>query len=149
MSDIRIHTNTFTLRQIADNIEYGGILLASAFQRAEKWSAQQESLLIESILLGIPLPPFYFKELDTGNYQIVDGLQRLRAIYSYLKDEYAMGDVEYFTDQAGKTFSGLFWVLQQRVYGAHVLVHTLHPQTTSEVCFDVFKRINSARLGEP
>ena len=57
------------------------------FQRDEKfWSTEVQSRLIESILLGLPLPAFYFDATDE-QWDIIDGLQRCRAIFNFCAKE--------------------------------------------------------------
>ena len=48
---------------------------------------KKSSRLIESILLRIPLPAFYFSKDEKGKYQVVDGQQRLTAIYDYMLED--------------------------------------------------------------
>jgi uncharacterized protein with ParB-like and HNH nuclease domain len=60
------------------------------FQRYYRWSAEQKTSLIESILLGIPLPPIFVSQRSDGVWDVVDGLQRLSTIFQFvgiLKDE--------------------------------------------------------------
>jgi len=60
------------------------------FQRFFRWSDQQKTNLIESILLGIPIPPIFVSQRADGVWDVVDGLQRLSTIYHFLgilKDE--------------------------------------------------------------
>lgn len=60
------------------------------FQRFFRWSDEQKSGLIESILLGIPLPPIFVSQRSDGVWDVVDGLQRLSTILQFigiLKDE--------------------------------------------------------------
>jgi len=60
------------------------------FQRIYRWSNSQKSKLIESILLGIPLPSIFVAQRTDGIWDVVDGLQRLSTIFSFigiLKDE--------------------------------------------------------------
>jgi hypothetical protein len=60
------------------------------FQRFFRWSESQKSSLIESILLGIPLPPVFVSQRSDGVWDVVDGLQRLSTIFQFagiLKDE--------------------------------------------------------------
>lgn len=54
------------------------------FQRIYRWTAIQKSRLIESILLGIPLPSFFVAQREDGIWDVVDGLQRLSTIFSFL-----------------------------------------------------------------
>ena len=60
------------------------------FQRIFRWTSSQKTSLIESILLGIPIPPIFVSQRDDGVWDVVDGLQRLSTIYEFvgkLKDE--------------------------------------------------------------
>ena len=60
------------------------------FQRFFRWSEAQKTSLIESILLGIPLPAVFVSQGDDGVWDVIDGLQRLSTIFQFigiLKDE--------------------------------------------------------------
>lgn len=60
------------------------------FQRFFRWSDHQKSTLIESILLGIPIPPIFVSQRNDGIWDVVDGVQRLSTIYEFVgifKDE--------------------------------------------------------------
>ena len=78
---IRIHTKHYSLKQTVDSIAEHEIDLAPDFQRAYVWKDWQRWGLIESLLLGIPLPSFYFSEDSEGRVQVVDGVQRLTTIF--------------------------------------------------------------------
>ena len=54
------------------------------FQRFYRWSDQQKSNLIESILLGIPLPPIFVSQREDGVWDVIDGLQRLSTIFQFV-----------------------------------------------------------------
>lgn len=54
------------------------------FQRFFRWSAHQKSTFIESILLGIPIPPIFVSQRDDGIWDVIDGLQRLSTIYEFV-----------------------------------------------------------------
>ena len=51
------------------------------FQRYYRWSDEQKSRLIESILLGIPIPSIFVSQRDDGVWDVIDGLQRLSTIF--------------------------------------------------------------------
>lgn len=60
------------------------------FQRFFRWSLFQKARFIESILLGIPIPPIFVAQTESGIWDVVDGLQRLSTIFEFfgiLKDE--------------------------------------------------------------
>jgi len=54
------------------------------FQRFYRWSPEQKTKLIESILLGIPIPPIFVSQRKDGVWDVVDGLQRLSTIYEFI-----------------------------------------------------------------
>lgn len=54
------------------------------FQRVFRWIPQQKSRLIESLLLGIPLPPIYVASNENGIWEVIDGVQRLSTIFEFM-----------------------------------------------------------------
>lgn len=54
------------------------------FQRFFRWDIKQKSNLIESILLGIPIPPIFVSQSETGIWDVIDGLQRLSTIFEFM-----------------------------------------------------------------
>ena len=69
-------TNNFLLPQIRDLIVDGDdVNLRPEYQRRLRWSTTQKSLLIESLLLNVPVPPVFFYENDLARYEVMDGQQ--------------------------------------------------------------------------
>lgn len=62
----------------------GEIDIHPEFQRFFRWKATQKTRLIESILLGIPVPPIFVAQREDGIWDVVDGLQRLSTIYEFV-----------------------------------------------------------------
>ena len=140
----RIHTKHYSLRNVVDMIGDDDIDLAPDFQRLQVWKPWQRSGLIESLLLGIPLPSFYFNEDDTGQLQVVDGVQRLTTIYQYVTDpNFKLGDVTYLHELTGQGFKDLAPPLRRRLNSAQFVAHVIDPQTPYRVKFDIFRRINT------
>jgi hypothetical protein len=87
-----IHTDSYS-QSISEWIslyENNEIDIHPEFQRFYRWTPLQKTKLIESILLGIPIPPIFVSQRDDGVWDVVDGLQRLSTIYQFagiLKDE--------------------------------------------------------------
>lgn len=141
---IRIHTKHYSLRQVVDMIADGDIDLAPDFQRQFVWKAWQRWGLIESLLLGIPLPSFYFNEDDTGRLQVVDGVQRLTTIFDYVTDPTVkLGRVTYLHELEGQGFEDLAPLFRRRLNSAQFVSHVIDPQTPYRVKFDIFRRINT------
>ena len=141
---IRVHTKHYSLRQMVDMIADGDIDLAPDFQRHYVWKHQQRWGLIESLLLGIPLPSFYFNENTSGRLQVVDGVQRLTTIFRYVNDkDFKLGDVTYLHDLKDQGFDDLAPMFRRRLNNAQFVAHVIDPQTPYRVKFDIFRRINT------
>ena len=141
---IRIHTKHYSLRQLVEMIADGDIDLAPDFQRQYVWKARQRSGLIESLLLGVPLPSFYFNEDASGRLQVVDGVQRLTTIFQYVHEKtFKLGKVTYLHDLEGQGFDDLVALFRRRLNSAQFVAHVIDPQTPYRVKFDIFRRINT------
>ncbi|MEN3942148.1 DUF262 domain-containing protein [Prosthecobacter sp. SYSU 5D2] len=64
----------------------GELNLHPEFQRFFRWSEEQKSRLIESVLLGIPIPPIFVSQDSDGRWDVIDGLQRLSTIFELTGD---------------------------------------------------------------
>lgn len=129
------------------------IKLDPDFQRHTVWSEKQKSELIESILMGIPLPLIYVKEDDKGVYIIVDGRQRLTTLFQYMNHEFALQNLSVLRDLNGSYFSELTingtkfekflsQVQQSKVEDCPLTLHVIKPPTKDRVTFDLFDRVN-------
>ncbi len=88
-------SNNFLLPQLRDLINGKEILnLRPEYQRRLRWSRKQKSLLIESLLLNIPIPPIFLYESDLARYEVMDGQQRLNAVHEFLENTFALTGLE-------------------------------------------------------
>jgi len=145
-SKIRISTKHFSLRDVVDQIADEEIDLVPDFQRDYVWKPRQKTRLVESILLGIPLPAFYFNQADDGTYQVVDGVQRLSTVSLFMRDKHTLdkADLEYLTHLHGLKYSELDPASLRRFRSAQIVVHVIEPQTPDEVKYDIFNRVNTS-----
>jgi len=154
--DIKITNVVLSLSSLIAMLEHGEIDLNPDFQRhGNLWNRKQMSSLIESILLKLPLPIFYFDVSDPEKWIVVDGLQRLSTIKRFInndidKDEkgnekrkgFALTNLEYL-DLNGKTYSDLKRPLQRIINDTQIITHQIEAQTPKEVRYSLFKRINT------
>lgn len=69
--------------EIMNMYEKGELIISPQFQRLFRWDEYQRTRFIESILLGIPTPPIFVAEDNDGNWELVDGLQRISTVVSF------------------------------------------------------------------
>lgn len=87
--------------------------ISPAYQRRQRWSNKKKSLLIESLLLNIPIPPVFLFERDYNEYEVIDGRQRIDAIITFLGNDYSLSGLEYWPELNKTKFEDLPAVLQK------------------------------------
>jgi len=151
-NEIEIETPPFTVGYLIDRLEYNEINMNTEFQReGNLWSAETQSRLIESILLGLPLPAFYF---DTSNpkWDIIDGLQRCCSIENFcVKKTLKLRGLEFLKERngevylEGKGFDDLDRTLQRSIITRPITVNFIK-KAHKDVRFILFKRLNTGGL---
>jgi hypothetical protein len=144
--DIRITPKIFSVSDVCRwmSAKPPKITIKPAFQRNLVWNDKKKSLLIESLMLRIPIPSFYFYEDDEGHKFVIDGLQRLSTIFGYVNGEFALCDLQYLSDRCnGKVFKNLDSKYISRIEDTQLSINILDSETPELVKFDVFTRINT------
>lgn len=88
--EIRTDRMDMSFGEIMNMYENNEIVISPEFQRAFRWDNERQTKFIESIMLGIPIPPIFVAETSNNVWELVDGLQRLSTVLSFfgiLKDE--------------------------------------------------------------
>lgn len=97
--------------------------------------------MIESVIRNIPIPSFYFAELDDGKWEVVDGQQRLRAFFEFINNEYRLSSLPVLTDLNRKYFKDL--TSQGRKIEDYILhIFIIKKNSHPDIRFDIFERIN-------
>lgn len=134
-----------------------GEIIIPKFQRGFVWKPAQSSRLIESFLVGLPVPPvFVYTERESERYLVIDGQQRLRSIFYFLEGSFGVdsrGSKRVFRLSGlnpdsrflGKTFAELGEVSQRKVKNAvlrSLVVQQLTPEDDTSV-YHIFERLNT------
>lgn len=116
-SQLRVvrETKDYQLDYLRHALQPGRELIDTApgYQRRLRWTNKKRSLLIESFLLNIPVPPIFLFEHDYNEYEVIDGRQRLEAIRAFLANNFALTGLEYWPELERKRYNDLPSVLQK------------------------------------
>lgn len=147
--DIKITYATVSLSSLINRLEVDEIDLNPDFQRhANLWTINQMSRLVESILLKLPLPIFYFDVSDSDKWIVVDGLQRLSTIKRFFIDkDFKLKNLEFLHKELnGKNYNDLARVYKRTVNETQILTYQIEAQTPKKVRYSIFNRINTGGL---
>ncbi len=158
-SKIDIVARPMTISLLRDRLENSELDLTPEFQRqANLWDDERKSRLIESILLRIPLPSFYFSEDSDGVYAVVDGLQRLCAVFHFMDfaelskhtgaklGSLRLTGLQYLKELNGLAFGKLDRKFQRRVSELEITANIIRANTPAAVKFNVFARLNQGGM---
>lgn len=123
--------------------------ISPSYQRRLRWSRKKRSLLIESFLLNIPIPPVFLYEREYNEYEVIDGRQRLQAVSEFLSNNYSLTSLGYWPELNGKRFNDLPGVIQKGLLrrslpAVVLLAETLSPDKDEvDVRTVLFDRLNT------
>ena len=77
------------------------------YQRRPRWSRARQSLLIESFIMNIPVPPVFLYEKEYNSYEVMDGQQRITALRDFYEGKFELTDLEQWPEINGRTYATL------------------------------------------
>ena len=150
VKDITINNRTVLLPSIIKRLQENEIDIPAYQRHEDLWTNKQKSRLIESILLKLPLPVFYFDVQDSGKWMVIDGLQRISSIRSFFVDtgekQLKLKGLEFLTELNGKKRDDLNRGMLRTIDDTQFITYQIEKQTPMEVRYSLFNRINTGGL---
>ena len=144
-----------TVRQLFDMIQEGLIDIAPEYQRHFVWDTTRQSQLIESLILGIPVPNLFMATNKDSSWEVIDGLQRLTTLVNFLGDirlikktnangtKLKLGGLEKLDTINSCEFEDLPKSIQLMFMTRPIRVTVLNDRSDFELRYDLFERLNT------
>lgn len=152
VSQLVVYSRDWTVQTIVQQIDEGNVDLNPDFQRRNVWDNQKRSRLIESLMIGYPVPEIVLAEVigEKKKYVVIDGKQRLLAIYGFSKVNSDIWDgVPKLKNQTilnhndGLTFDDFSVEEKRRFLNADVRCTLLSGYKNYSTLYDIFYRLNT------
>lgn len=168
--EIRSDGYAMSIGEVLTLCSDGDIDIHPEFQRIFRWDDNQKSKLVESVLLGIPIPPIFVSQRSDGVWDVIDGVQRLSTILeftgNYIGEDggrrpgFVLEAGEYLTDLAGmswdeadskkaegkKSAATFDDVLRRDFKRAKLEFRIITKDSDSSAKYDLFQRLNSGSV---
>ena len=165
---IKTDSYPMSIGELAALYKDGDLDISPVYQRMFRWDMEQQSALIESILLQIPIPPIYVYQSEDGKWNLIDGQQRLSTIFKFMgilkKDMHDVDDEEtnedlYEREPLTKTkflpaLEGKYWedddpeksltdAQRRYIKRSKILIIIIDKSSDSFAQYEMFRRLNT------
>ncbi len=127
------------------------IIINPVFQRLYRWTDYQKTRFIESVIIGIPIPPIFVAEDSSGRWEVVDGLQRLSTIFSFFgilkgmpeANNWILGAGDLIQSLDGFSCETLPLKIQLNIKRASFRIEIIKWNSDYDLRFELFNRLNT------
>ena len=149
VGEVRTDSFDFSFGEIANLHASKELVIQPEYQRLFRWSLQQKSHLIESILLELPVPQIFVIENQDGVLELIDGLQRVSTILQFMEpksiglDPLKLDGCTLISALNGLVFSNLPLSLRLRLKRSAIRTVVIKKQSEGFLRYEMFKRLNT------
>jgi hypothetical protein len=137
--------------ELMNMYEDGDLFISPEYQRVFRWSNFQQTRFIESVLLGIPIPPIFVAEDGNGKWEVVDGLQRISTIFAFFglltsmpnKNRSTLTQGELINELENVTIDTLPIKLKTTIKRAVCRVEVVRWDSVEDIRYELFNRLNT------
>lgn len=149
---------SFSVRELVRMYEDTELSIAPSYQRKYRWPKKVASTFIESVFLGLPIPPIFVATNDDFQWEVVDGLQRISTLILFLSESedarkqigrdgpLVLEGLENLTQLNGVGYSDLPRAVQRYFARQPLQVISLTDKSDKAVRFDLFERLNTGAI---
>lgn len=143
VENVTVHTHqmNISLQELKNSVDANDIITDPDYQRKYVYDDKRASCLIESILIGIPIPVIYLAEEDEGVYSVIDGQQRITSFVRYLKNEFPLSGLKKLKQLNGLYFKELDKSLQRQL-NYKSLATVCIEKDSEKLKYEIFSRLN-------
>lgn len=154
--DVRFEALDFTVGEVINLHSSQELLIQPEFQRLFRWSIEQRSRLIESILLGLPIPQIVLFQNEDGVLELIDGLQRLSSLIHFIdyklltnrepeenQRPLMLHGCEIAKELDGRNYESFPKVLQLELKRKPIRAVIIRRTNLGNLRYEMFKRLNS------
>lgn len=144
--------NEYSIEYLHKLAKRGRLNLQPTFQRRFVWDIEKASALIESILLDMPIPVIYLAEDPDSILAVVDGQQRLSAIFSFIDGTFPemksfnLSKLRILSELNGKNYQQIPLEFQEKIDSSSLSVITIKNESDVELKFEIFERLNTGSV---
>ena len=145
----RTRTQSESVETIVSRMRSKEVFIPDYQRDSDQWTSRKKSLFIESLINNLTIPAFFFCENDNGSMEVVDGQQRLMAIFEFIEHEFKISadqTIDFLMPQAnqymGKKYSQLTEDLQKIIRHYPLTIIFLPQSMPLSIRLEVFRRIN-------
>ena len=127
---------------IEDNQDGYNLIYVPEYQRDFTWDQKRQSKLIESVILGLPIPFIFVAENKNSTWEIVDGSQRIRTLDAFVKNKLRLNGLQSLDLLNGLKFEDLEVSRKGKFLNTALRLIVMTEETSDEIKKDMFERIN-------
>ena len=146
-----------SVKELVSMSDEGIVDIAPEYQRQFRWPIDNQSRLIESVLLGIPVPSLFMAANKDGSWELIDGVQRLNSLIHFVGNDeqlvkfgfessLTLKGLDVLTEYNGSSFQDLPQTLKLKFSLRPLKVTTLSDKSDLKVRFDLFERLNTGGI---
>jgi Protein of unknown function DUF262 len=149
IGEVRTEPLDLSYGEIANLKKNQELIIQPEYQRLFRWSVEQKSRLIESILLELPIPQVFVMENSDGVYELIDGLQRISSVLQFVDPDaiqlegFSLDGCDIIADLNGLSYSTLPMSLKLRLKRSTLRTIVIKRQSKSFLRYEMFKRLNT------